>query len=197
MSRLSLKLLYKKLQDFKITELQYCIAVIMQSCSRAIMKWHRMKLIIIAALNRKRVIGKDGKLPWHISEDMKRVKQLTTGHTILMGRKTYESLGKPLPNRRNVVLSSKTIPGVETYQSLDSALTALSGQDKVFVFGGGKVFAETLHKADEMYLTVVDQDIDGDTFFPPYEEIIKTNFTLVREEKHTGFVFLDYSRRKK
>ena len=151
-----------------------------------------MKLIIIAALNHKRVIGKDGNLPWHISEDLKRIKRLTTGHTILMGRRTFESLGKPLPNRRNVVLTSRTLSGVETYKTIPEALEALKDQEKVFIFGGGDVFGQLLEKADEWLLTIVDNDIDGDTFFPPYEHLIGNGFLLVGKEEHDGFRFLDY-----
>ena len=153
-----------------------------------------MKLIIIAALNRKRVIGKDGKLPWHISDDLKRIKRLTTGHTILMGRRTFESLGKPLPNRRNVVLTSKPIDNVETYATIPEALEALENEERVFVFGGGELFRQFLEKADEWLLTIVDQDAEGDTFFPPYEHLIGSKFLLVGKEEHDGFRFLDYRR---
>jgi len=151
-----------------------------------------VKLIILAALNRRRVIGKDGKLPWHISEDLKRVKRLTTGHVLLMGRRTFESLGKPLPNRRNVVLTSKKIDGVETFESIPEAFEALKNEEKVFVFGGGELFGQLLEKADEWHLTLVDQDIEGDTFFPPYEHLIGNVFLLVGKEEHEGFTFLDY-----
>jgi len=151
-----------------------------------------MKLIIIAALNRKRVIGNNGKLPWHISEDLKRFKRLTIGHTVVMGRKTFESMGKPLPDRRNVVLSSKNLPGVETFSSIESALEALKAQDRVFIIGGGDIFDQFLDRADELHLTLVDIDADGDAFFPSYEHLIGTRFTLVNEEKHEGYSFLDY-----
>lgn len=153
-----------------------------------------MKLVIIAALGRNRVIGKDGKLPWHISEDLKRFKCLTTGHTVLMGRKTFESLGKPLPNRRNVVLTSQEISGVETYPTLAQALHALEQEEKVFVIGGGEVFAQLLDQADELHLTLVDKDVEGDTYFPPYEHLIGARFKLVSREEHDGFVFEDYVR---
>jgi dihydrofolate reductase len=154
-----------------------------------------VKLNIIAALTPSRVIGKGGKLPWHISEDLKRFRRLTTGHCVLMGRKTYEAIGKPLVNRRNVVITSRWIPGVETYDSLDKALAALSGLENVFVIGGGEIYAQTLDKASKLYLTIVQQEIDGDTFFPPYEELLSTSFTLANEEKHEGFVFRDYERK--
>lgn len=153
-----------------------------------------MKLILIAALNRQRIIGRDGKLPWHISDDLKRFKQLTTGHAVLMGRKTYESMGKPLPNRRNVVLSSKKIPGIETYPTIADAFDALRDAEKVFVIGGGELFAQLLDDAEEMYLTLVDEDVEGDTFFPPYEHMVGTVFELVKKEPHEGFTFLDYKK---
>ena len=152
-----------------------------------------MKLIIIAALNRKRVIGKDGRLPWHISEDLKRFKRLTVGNAVLMGRRTYESMGKPLPDRRNVVLSSKKIAGVESYSSIDAALDALKNQEKVFIIGGGNVYTQFLDRADELHLTLVEKEVAGSTFFPPYEHLVGTRFKLVHEEKHNGFTFVDYS----
>ena len=156
-----------------------------------------MKLIIIAALNKKRVIGNGGKLPWHISEDLKRFKRLTVGHTVLMGRKTFESMGKPLTDRRNIVLTSKKIPGVETYATITTALAAIKDQEKIFIIGGGKIFEQFLDKASELCLTIVDNDVDGDTFFPPYEHLIGTRFTLVSEEKHVGYTFRDYAARKR
>ncbi len=153
-----------------------------------------MRLIIIAALNRKRVIGKDGKIPWHISEDLKRLKKLTTGHALLMGRGTFESLQTPLPNRRHVVLTSHSLPGVETYATIPEALRALKDQEKVFIFGGGKIFAAMLGMADEWLLTLVHNDEDGDTFFPPYEHLVGTVFREVRREKKEGFEFVDFAR---
>lgn len=153
-----------------------------------------MKLIIIAAVNKKRVIGREGKLPWSIPEDLKRFKELTTGHTILMGRKTFESIGKPLPNRQNVVLSSKRIKGVETYTSLELALDVLHNEDIVFVIGGGEIYSQTLTRANEIFLTIVNNDMDGDTFFPSYEDFIDSHFMLVFEEQHDGYSFKNYKR---
>lgn len=151
-----------------------------------------MKLLLIAALSRNRVIGKEGKLPWHIPEDLRRFKRLTTGHTVLMGRKTFESLGKPLPNRRNVVLTSRTIPGIETYSSIPAALEALADEEKVFVIGGGEIFRQFLERVDGWYLTIVEKEVEGDVFFPPYEHLIGSQFLLVNKEEHEGFTFLDY-----
>jgi dihydrofolate reductase len=153
-----------------------------------------MKLIILAAVARNRVIGRGGEVPWDIPEDMERFKQLTKGHTVLMGRKSYESLAKPLPDRRNVVLTSRAIPGVETYPTIAEALQALENEEKVFVIGGGEIFAQLLDSADELHLTLVDQDVEGDTFFPPYEHLIGTVFRLVNRETHESFTYADYVR---
>jgi dihydrofolate reductase len=156
-----------------------------------------MKLIIIAAIARNRIIGKNGKLPWNIPEDLKRFKQLTTGHTVIMGRNTFESFGsKPLPGRLNIVITSRCINGVMTYPSLGFATQALKNEVEIFVIGGGKLFAEALKSADELRLTMVDQEVDGDAYFPPYADYLRNNFQLTHEEFHIGFSFLDYVRKK-
>ncbi len=152
-----------------------------------------MKLALIVAVARNRVIGMGGKLPWHISEDLKRFKRLTTGHTVLMGRRTFASIGRPLPNRRNVVISSTPQPGVETYRSISEALESLKGEEKVFVIGGGQLYACLLDSADELYLTLVDQGVEGDTFFPLYEHLLGTRFREVAREEHEGYTFVDYT----
>ena len=163
----------------------------------------RGEIIILAAIAEKnRVIGKDGKLPWYISEDLKRFKRLTTGHAVLMGRKTFESiverLGKPLHERRNIVLTSKSFahyPGVETYTSIESALTAIKSEQKIFVVGGERVFKETLQMADALELTIVEGDYEGDAFFPEYEEIITKQFQIFNKEKKEGYRFESYKRK--
>ena len=153
-----------------------------------------MKIAIIAAIGKNRVIGKDGKLPWHLSDDLKRFKRLTTGHTVLMGRKTWESLGKPLSNRRNVVLTSTSISGVESYATADTALAALKNEERVFVIGGAQVYAAFLDKADELLLTFVDQEVEGDAFFPPFEDLLQRRFKIIRREKGDNHEFVDYVR---
>lgn len=154
-----------------------------------------MKLALIAAIGRNRVIGKDGVLPWHIPQDLKRFKQLTTGYTVLMGRRTFESLGKPLPRRRNVVVTSRPIPGVETFHSVKGALQVLAEEEKVFVIGGARLYGRLLREADELYLTFVHLDVDGDSYFPEYEEVIQNHFREVHREEHGDFTFVDYQRR--
>ena len=153
-----------------------------------------MKLAIIAAIARNRAIGKDNTLPWHISEDLQRFKRLTTGHTVLMGRKTYDSIGKPLSGRRNVVVSRSRLKGVETYTSLDAALGALADQELVFVIGGGELYAQVLERADELFLTIVDREVDADTFFPPFEHLLGKMFQLVHRELRDGYSFAEYTR---
>jgi len=155
-----------------------------------------LKLVAIAAISLNHVIGKDGKVPWNIPEDLRRFMRLTRGNTVLMGRKSYESLGKLLPERRNVVLSSKQIPGVETYSTIDAALAALKNQDTVFVIGGGQIFAQILGRVDSLLLTLVEREVGGDTFFPPYEELVKSQFVLLHEERHEGYTYLDYERKR-
>jgi dihydrofolate reductase len=154
-----------------------------------------MKLIIIAAIARNRVIGKDGKLPWHLPEDLARFKQLTTGHTIIMGRRTFDSLENPLPHRTNIVITSRVINGVKSYPSLGFALQALKNEKEVFVIGGGRLYAEALKLADELRLTLVDRDVMGDTYFPPYQEILHRNFRLIKEERGVGVTFVHYIRK--
>lgn len=131
---------------------------------------------IIAAYNNKRAIGKDGKIPWHLPEDLKRFKDLTMNHPIIMGRKTWESIGKPLPGRRSVVVtrdSDKVYPkGVEVVHSLRSAVIGAQEyylNDEIFIIGGEEIYRQALPKADKMYLTHIHNDSDGDTFFPDFD----------------------------
>jgi len=154
-----------------------------------------VKLALVVAIARNRAIGIDGKLPWHIPEDLKRFKRLTTGHAVIMGRRTYESIGRPLPNRRNIVVTARSLPAVETYPTLSQALVALSGVERVFVIGGGRLYKEALPKADELYLTLVEREVDADTFFPPYEQVLEDSFVMTSRSDHDGFSFVDYVRK--
>ncbi len=153
-----------------------------------------MKLALIAAVARNRGIGYKGELPWKLPEDMRRFKQITTGHAVLMGRKTFEALGKPLPNRRNVVLTHRAIPGVETCSTIEAALAALAGEQRVFVVGGGEVYAQLLDNADELLLTHVHRDVTADAFFPPFAHLIGTRFREVFRDDREEFSFVDYLR---
>ncbi len=127
------------------------------------------RVSIIVAMARNRVIGRDGQLPWHIPEDLKRFKQLTMGHHIVMGRKTWESLGRLLPGRRHVIVSRQPdyrVPGAQIVRSLDTAIAACAGDEEIFIIGGGEIYRQALTLTDRIYLTQVALDAEGDTAFP-------------------------------
>lgn len=141
------------------------------------------EVCIIAAVSENRAIGKDNKLLWRIPEDLKQFKELTTGHPIIMGRKTFESIGRPLPDRLNIVITSDQsfkAHGCTVCHSLDEAIeTAKSkDQDRIFIIGGGKVYEESIGLVDKLYLTLVEGEHEGDTFFPDY-----SNFNNVLSER--------------
>ena len=144
-----------------------------------------MQIHLIWAQDENGGIGKDGKLPWHISEDLKNFKKLTSGSTILMGRKTWESLPvKPLPGRRNIVLSSKVLSDVECYTSVEECIEKLNddGTEKIFVIGGSTVYRNFIHRADEFHITQVNEMIQGiDTYFPVTMLKIKKEFEKINE----------------
>jgi len=124
--------------------------------------------LIVAYARGNRGIGKGNALPWRIPEDLKRFKALTTGHAIIMGRKTFESIGRPLPHRRNVVISRepRRFEGCEVVGSLDAALALVADDPMPFVCGGAQIYALALPKVTHLFLTEVDQVIEADTFFP-------------------------------
>src|SRR5882762_7410123 len=125
-----------------------------------------------------RVIGAGNKIPWHLPEDFKWFKQLTTGNIIVMGRKTFESIGRPLPNRETVVLSRSqfSFPGVRTISDL-SELDLNNDSREVFICGGAQIYQQTLPLCSDLYLTLVKREVAGDAFFPPFED----QFTLAEE----------------
>ena len=131
-----------------------------------------MTVTIVAALGRNRVIGMDNRMPWHISEDLKRFKALTMGHPVIMGRKTFESIGKALPGRENVVITRShdfEAPECRMVHSLEEALAAAGAAAEVFVIGGAEIYALALPLADRLQLTEVDAAIDGDAYFPDFD----------------------------
>ncbi len=141
----------------------------------------RLPFKAIAAMSLNRVIGSGNRIPWHLPEDFKWFKQTTTGHVIVMGRKTYESIGRPLPNRTTVVVSRSgaTIPGVESVSSLDELDPdgdLLRGRE-VFICGGAEIYRQLLPCCSDLYLTVVKREVEGDVFFPEFESA----FQLVSE----------------
>lgn len=128
-----------------------------------------MTLSFLVAHDQQRGIGFEGQLPWYLPNDLKHVKKLTTGHTLVMGRATYESIGKPLPYRRNVVITSNPDfkpDGVEVIHSIEE-IDAI-GDDHIFIFGGQTLFETFIDRVDDMYITVIDDKFQADTFFPPY-----------------------------
>jgi len=132
------------------------------------------RLELIAAVAANGVIGRAGQLPWHLPDDLKRFKQLTYGHAIVMGRRTYESIGRPLPGRQNVVVSrgwkQRPHPDLVLAASLDEAIfEAAASPPPAFIIGGAALYAAALPRVDVMHLTELDDAVDGDTFFPPFD----------------------------
>ena len=149
-----------------------------------------MSVSLIVAMSENQMIGRDGDLPWHLGRDLKRFKSLTMGHSIVMGRKTYESIGRPLPGRTNVVITSdreyKT-EGVVVAHSLDHALELVSTDEEAFIVGGATVYRQSLPFIRRLYVTLVHADIDGDVRFPHLdwqEWILHEELTFAADEKN-------------
>jgi dihydrofolate reductase len=157
-----------------------------------------MIISIIAAMADNRVIGRGGAIPWNIPADRRRFRELTMGHPVIMGRKTFASIGRPLPGRSNIVLSREPAfraEGCIIAKSLEDALLACGDADEVFVCGGEELYRQALAMADRIFLTVVHQGCDGDVFFPPIPgDYVETE----RSECEGGApcTFISYSRRK-
>ncbi|WP_372384688.1 type 3 dihydrofolate reductase [Vibrio sp. BS-M-Sm-2] len=138
-----------------------------------------MIISMIAAMANNRVIGKDNQMPWHLPADFAWFKRSTMGKPVVMGRKTYDSIGRPLPGRLNVVISrdeSLEIEGVTTVTSIENALDLVSDVEEVMIIGGGSIYESCLPKADKLYLTYIDFAVDGDTQFPDWGEGWKRSF---------------------
>jgi dihydrofolate reductase len=128
-----------------------------------------MNINLIVAIDEKNGIGKNNLLPWYLPADLKHFKTITTGHPIIMGRKTFDSIGKALPNRRNIVISRQSglkIPGIELCSSLNDAIELCKVENDVFVIGGAQIFEQALPLANVLYLTIIHEDFDADVFFP-------------------------------
>ncbi|HKQ26149.1 MAG TPA: dihydrofolate reductase [Burkholderiales bacterium] len=131
------------------------------------------RISIIVAYAENRVIGKAGSIPWRISEDLKRFRQLTMGHHIVMGRKTWESIGRILPGRKHIIISRKpgyTVTGAKVVDSLNAAIAAARGDNEIFVIGGSEIYALVLPIADRILATEIDRKYEGDTYFPELEK---------------------------
>ena len=160
-----------------------------------------MTISIIAAVAANGVIGRNNALPWHLPEDLKRFKALTMGHPMIMGRRTYESIGRPLPGRKFIVVSRRagwSPEGVLVAHSLAEAIELAHGAaepgGEIFIAGGAGIFREGLACANRMYLTHLDAAYEGDTWFPPFDE---EAWRVVREEAHPGFRFVTYERKER
>ena len=165
-----------------------------------------MTVALIAAMARNRVIGCAQQLPWRLPEDLKRFKATTMGHALLMGRATFDAIGRALPGRRSIVVTRQagwSAPGVEVVHSIDVGLAlaadgagSAAPDGQLFVAGGGDIFQQTIERADRLYLTLIDLDVEGDTFFPEFDA---ARFREVERESHPNaplpFTFVTLERR--
>ncbi|MVN91322.1 dihydrofolate reductase [Mucilaginibacter aquatilis] len=160
-----------------------------------------MNINIVVAIATNNAIGKDNELLWHLPNDLKHFRQLTTGHSIIMGRKTYESVGKPLPNRRNIVVTRQqiNIEGCEVVHSIDEALNLCKGEPEIDIIGGAEIYALALPLVNRIYLTIVHQDFNADAYFTQlnkneWRETARENFEA--DEKHAyPYSFITLERR--
>jgi len=132
---------------------------------------------IIVAMAKNRVIGKENDMPWHLPADLQHFRKMTTGKPIIMGRKTYESIGRPLPKRHNIVISRNRnykVEGCDVVGSLEEAVSIAGEVEEMFIIGGGFLYNQTIDAVDKLYLTFIDLEVEGDTFFPSYEHLITT-----------------------
>lgn len=158
-------------------------------------------LSIIVAASENHIIGRDNQLIWHLSADLKRFKTLTTGHTLIMGRKTFESIGKALPNRRNIVISGNPLfraEGCTVAGSIEEALTAAGAEEEVFIIGGASLYREFWDRADRLYLTLVHTVTEGDVCIPAvdarqWQEISREDFKA-DEKNEFDYSFINYRR---
>jgi dihydrofolate reductase len=155
-----------------------------------------MIVSIVVAIAENNAIGKDNQLLWHLPADLKHFKQITTGHTIIMGRKTYDSIGKPLPNRRNIVMtrtSGLQIPGVEVTANMEEALALCAAEEEVFIIGGAEIYKSTMDITNRIYLTRVQQSYEADAFFPEIDFNLWNETEIEKhlpdEKNHVAYTF--------
>lgn len=163
----------------------------------------RPKLSIIVAMSRNGVIGRGNRMPWHLPADLKHFKDTTMGHAIIMGRKTFESIGRPLPGRRNIVITHRQdyqAPGCEVVHSLEQALGLLDDDEEAFIIGGATLYQQALPLADRLYITRIDAVVEGDIYFPNLDW---TQWRLIDRRSHPAdernafdLVFEVYERRR-
>jgi len=158
-----------------------------------------MKISMIVAMAKNRVIGKENQMPWHLPADFAWFKQCTLNKPIIMGRKTYESIGRPLPGRHNIVVSrdaSLNIEGVDTVTSVEKAFDLVKDQEEVMIIGGGSIYQACLDKATCLYLTYIDSNVEGDTLFPDWgegwKEVFSNHYSADKQNAHNmRFVILE------
>jgi len=144
-----------------------------------------MRVSLIVAMDRNRIIGRAGALPWHLPDDLQWFKHHTMGHTLLMGRRTFETIGHPLPGRRIIVVSRNPdfqAPGCIVATAIPAAINAAKPAEQLFICGGGEIYRQTLDLAERIYLTELEIDVTGDTFFPEFGE---DDFEIISAERHT------------
>lgn len=157
------------------------------------------RIYLVAAVAKNGVIGANGGMPWQLPEDLKHFRKLTLGHPVIMGRRTWESLGKPLPGRENIVVSRKAgfeAPGASVAATLEAAIALCTGEPLAFVIGGAEIYAAAMHLADGLVLTELEREFVGDTRFPEWD---RKGWRETRREAHTaldgmGFDFVLYER---
>lgn len=152
-----------------------------------------MRIAMIAAMANNRVIGKDNQMPWHLPEDLRHFKAMTMDKPIVMGRKTFESIGRPLPGRQNIVISRQThftAPGITVVDSIDAAIKSAKQCDELVIIGGGQLYSTMLPKAERLYLTEINLNVEGDTFFPAWDDGSWYEESRVVEKNSDG---LEYS----
>ena len=157
------------------------------------MRAQKLEIILIAALAQNGTIGRDNALPWHLKADLVRFRSLTLGNPVLMGRKTWDSLGKPLPGRRNLVLTRQpgyAPQGAEAFASVDEALNAVAGAERLFVIGGAEIYRALLPRAEALFLTEIAANIEGDARFPAFD---RTQFKETSRSAHPADAENDYA----
>ena len=145
-----------------------------------------MTVSLVVAASTNNVIGRDGGLPWHLPDDLRHFKRITTGKPLIMGRRTFESIGKPLPERQNIVMTRDpdyAAEGCDVVSSVDEALELAGDAEEVMVIGGGQVYRDFLPRADRIYMTRVQAEVQGDTLFPDFD---KNAWRLVSSEHHAA-----------
>ena len=158
-------------------------------------------LSLVCAMDNKRLIGRDNQLPWHLPADLAIFKKTTLGKPIVMGRKTFESIGKPLPGRRNIVITMNRrwqAPGCDVVYSLEEAIELSSDSEEIMLIGGATLFEQSIERADKLYLTLIHAEFEGDTWFPAFEQsdwqVASEVFFEADHENPHSFTFMEFIR---